>query len=174
VSRNPAAKIISEVPSGLEEAAPMKTCPAMTFGLYELLADAPPCPAPEPPRTWALEPAESSLEEPLEPLVPAGFPEPAEVLLEEPPDPPEPPEPEPPEPAEADAGTAVVPSGAHCAGPALAQAGGNGAFCTTRFTPLGENVGLLQLFTLIVPDCAPGIRLIWLKPASTRLIGSGE
>lgn len=44
----------------------------------------------------------------------------------------------------------------------------------SRFTPVGEKVGLLQLAMLIDWTSAPGILEIWAKLACTRLIGIGE
>ena len=62
----------------------------------------------------------------------------------------------------------------HWVGPCLSQAGGYGAVWASRLTPLGENVGLLQDWMLMLCTSAPGILAIWAKPASTRLMGIGE
>ncbi len=62
----------------------------------------------------------------------------------------------------------------HWSGPCLSQAGGKGAVWANRFTPVGENVGLLQLAILMDWTSAPGILAIWSKLACTRLIGIGE
>ena len=51
---------------------------------------------------------------------------------------------------------------------------GCGAFAAMVFSPLVENVGLLQSLMLIDCGSTPGILAIWSKLAVTRLIGSGE
>jgi hypothetical protein len=62
----------------------------------------------------------------------------------------------------------------HCVEPCLSQAAGYGAVLASRFVPLGENVGLLQLAMLMFCTLAPGIFAICVKLACTRLIGIGE
>ena len=78
------------------------------------------------------------------------------------------------EPPAAPTGMALTPSSPHWVLPALSQDAGFGAVATRVLTPLGENVGLLQEEITMFCTTAPGIFLFWLKPACTRLIGSGE
>jgi len=86
--------------------------------------------------------------------------------VEPPPDEP-PPEPEPPD----DPPDLLVP---HCSGPLLSHAAGKGAVLARVFSPLAENVGLLHFLMSTFSTVTPGIRLTCLRPACTRLIGSGE
>lgn len=62
-------------------------------------------------------------------------------------------------------------AGAHWVAPCWSQAGGNGSVVASVSVPSVENVGLSHVWMVRFATFAPGIRLSWVRPACTRLIG---